>query len=116
MIRYSAAQLVQRAREAAVDGLTDSAQRVRAVAVPRTPLDEGDLRSSLEVVDADINQPKLVSGVVSNSPYAVRQHEDMDLNHPGGGEAKFLENAAIDARREVAVLMAKRAKKEIGGR
>jgi hypothetical protein len=28
-----------------------------------------------------------------NYNYAVRIHEDLSLNHPNGGEAKFLENA-----------------------
>ena len=28
-----------------------------------------------------------------NTPYAHRQHEDLQFNHPNGGEAKYLEKA-----------------------
>ena len=50
------------------------------------PVEDGDLRDSGTVT---VNNTE---GVVSyNTPYAVRQHEDMTLRHPRGGQAKYLE-------------------------
>ncbi len=34
---------------------------------------------------------ELIGEVVFNTPYATYQHEELDLNHPKGGEAKYLE-------------------------
>lgn len=34
---------------------------------------------------------ELMGEVVFNSPYATYQHEEQELNHPSGGEAKYLE-------------------------
>lgn len=39
--------------------------------------------------------------------YAVKQHEDLSLNHPGGGQAKFLESAVDDARPSAAAFVGK---------
>lgn len=58
------------------------------------PYDEGDLHDSGEV-----DRPEVGGGAVSVSlhygsstvDYALRQHEDLTLNHPNGGQAKFLE-------------------------
>lgn len=56
----------------------------------RVPVDTGELRSSGTVTPTDDG-----SIISYDTPYAVKQHEDMALNHPRGGQAKFLE-ATID--------------------
>lgn len=33
--------------------------------------------------------------------YAVRQHEDLELNHPNGGQAKFLERPLADDANDI---------------
>lgn len=35
------------------------------------------------------------------APYAVKQHEDLTLNHPNGGEAKFLERPVREMRAQM---------------
>jgi hypothetical protein len=60
------------------------------------PYEEGDLHDSGET-----DRPEINGGRVSvtlhygggNVDYALVQHEDLTLNHPNGGEAKFLESA-----------------------
>lgn len=108
----STAELVARITAGAVDGLNLAAQRVQAVAVPRTPLEYGDLRDSLTVVSALTDD--LRSAVVSDLPYAVRQHEDLTLRHDDGGP-KFLETAALDSHAEVESLMATAARHAMEG-
>jgi len=78
--------------------------------VQRAPVDLGDLRGSGH---ADINGKRIATGnrdgsissgdvsemsgnkiegiVGFTEPYALKQHEDLTLNHPKGGEAKYLE-------------------------
>jgi hypothetical protein len=99
-------------RKGASDGLNLVADRVKAVATPRTPMELGDLRSSLTVHSA--TEGDLESAVTSDSPYAVPQHERLDYRHHRG-QAKYLESAAIDTgRSEVAQLMATAARRAMG--
>lgn len=60
-------------------------------ALDRTPFSEGDLRQS-GMASAD----GLRGAVSFNTPYAVKQHEELSYVHPNGGEAKFLEKAVND--------------------
>lgn len=107
----SAAEMVRRVREGAAEGLTLAAERVRAVAVPRTPLEYGDLRSAHTVVPATPDD--LESAVVNDLPYAVKQHEDLTLRHDDG-QAKFLESAALDSAREVEQIVAASVRRRLG--
>lgn len=111
-VNVTAEALVEAVRAAAAEGLNLAATRVQAVAVPRTPLEEGTLRDSLTVVDATPDD--LESAVVSDLPYAVRQHEDLTLRHDDG-QAKYLESAALDSAREVEQLIAAAALRALGG-
>jgi len=88
-----AAELSRRMREGAAAGLNQVALRVQAVAVPKTPLEYGDLRSSLVVTEASPDE--LAASVSSDLIYAVSQHERLDFRHKVGGP-KFLEKASTE--------------------
>lgn len=105
-------ELMRRVVAGAVDGLNLWAERVRAVAVPRTPLEYGDLRDSLVVTPATADD--LTSAVSSDLPYAVRQHEDLSLRHDDG-QAKYLESAVYDSEHEGHQLMAAAVRRALGG-
>lgn len=86
--------------EAALDsaaerGMTKAMEYALTEANKHVPHDEGTLeRSSQTGVASDSGG---VSGSVSyDTPYAVRQHEDMSLHHDGKGEAKWLENTLAE--------------------
>jgi len=50
------------------------------------PVDTGDLRGSA------FNEGKGITATVGfNEPYATSQHENVELRHPKGGQAKYLE-------------------------
>jgi hypothetical protein len=74
------------------------------------PYDEGDLHDSGET-DRPQYEGDRVRVVLhyggGNVDYAVIQHEDLTLNHPHGGQAKFLETAlhawADDGPRNVVI-------------
>jgi hypothetical protein len=59
---------------------------------PLVPVEHGDLKASGRVEQGD-DGAAVIYGVASPDgyPYGIRQHEDTSLNHPNGGQAKFLE-------------------------
>lgn len=44
---------------------------------------------------------KITFGVTYKAPYALRQHEDLTLEHPNGGQAKFLETPMRLYRKDI---------------
>ena len=70
----------------------------------RAPVDTGDLRGdcTAELNGSTIFTKQAPTGIAPSAlnasgtvsyglPYALRQHEELDYNHPRGGEAKYLE-------------------------
>lgn len=85
----------QKITAGAIRGLTKAASYVHSRTIPKTPIDTGALRNSLQITPASFGNPQ--SSIHSNLPYAVIQHERMDFAHPGGGQAKFLELAVRES-------------------
>jgi hypothetical protein len=75
----------------AEDGVTLAIEHLLTEANKHVPHDEGTLERSGDTgVETSGGQ---VRGSVSyDTPYAVKQHEDMSLHHDGKGESKWLEN------------------------
>lgn len=91
------------AREGAAAGLGIGAEHVLGVSRQRVPLEEATLeRSGGTDVDAD----ELVASVFYDTPYAVRQHEELDWEHDEGREAKYLENPLTEEADTVVELVA----------
>jgi hypothetical protein len=76
--------------EAAAAGLKQGARGVLKDARSRTPVDDGELRRSGRVIADDLGVL-----VKFTAPHAWLQHEKTEYQHPNGGEAKYLENAAL---------------------
>ncbi|GAA0638251.1 hypothetical protein GCM10010174_70130 [Kutzneria viridogrisea] len=76
------------AREAAVKGLALAAEHVLQVSRTEVPLEEGTLERSGV---ASVDEANLRAAISYDTPYAVRQHEDMSLRHDEGRKAKYLE-------------------------
>ncbi len=93
----AASQLI---RKAAAEGLADAAEVVKQEAIQRTPLETGELRNS-----AGTASEGLEAVVYFDTPYAVKQHEEVGYHHQDG-EAKFLENAVIATKSTVAAIVA----------
>jgi hypothetical protein len=58
-------------------------------------VDTGELRDSARVTQVGDSS----YAVEFTAPYAMVVHERLDLHHPRGGQAKFLEAAVQEARR-----------------
>jgi hypothetical protein len=103
-------------RRGAAQGLTQAAHRVAAVAVPMTPRETGDLRSAITngVIPAhEVGGQLEAAIVVDGLPYAVRQHEDLTLNHDDGGP-KFLERAVDETADEVGQIVTAAVRRATG--
>lgn len=95
-------------RAATVRGLGLWAENLLTESNALVPLDEATLqRSGVASVDDD----ELTAAVSYDTPYAVRQHEDMTLRHPGGRQAKYLEQPFIETRALAAKIIANQIRK-----
>jgi hypothetical protein len=74
----------------AARGLHILGEHVLAISNDRVPFDEATLQRSGEV---HVDEQTLEASITYDTPYAVRQHEDLTLNHPNGRRAKYLESA-----------------------
>ncbi|QWQ43056.1 hypothetical protein KME66_20305 [Streptomyces sp. YPW6] len=80
--------VIRGTRAGAARGLRLGAEHVLQVSRERVPIEEGTLeRSGIATVDED----ELRAAVAYDTPYAVRQHEEMDYRHDAGRTAKYLE-------------------------
>jgi len=93
--RWNGDAVAAKIRKATVRGLGLWAEHVLGVSNDRVPLDEATLQRSGV---ASVDEPTLTAAVSYDTPYAVRQHEDMTLRHPNGRQAKYLESAFIESR------------------
>lgn len=106
-----ASDVADRILSGIVDGENQAAERLLALAIPRTPLapDGGTLRGSGHVEKA--TDPEEGAGVVFDTPYAARLHEHPEYNfsEPGTG-GKYLENPALENKGELGDIIRKAAR------
>lgn len=71
----------------------------------QVPHDEGTLERSGDTGVA-VDGSTVRGSVSYDTPYAVRQHEDMGLHHHGKGRSKWLENAMAENADTVRAILA----------
>lgn len=90
-------------RAGAARGLRLGAEHVLQVSRGRAPIEEGTLeRSGTATVDED----GLRAAVAYDTPYSVRQHEEMDYRHDAGRTAKYLEQPMVEEADTVGEIIA----------
>ena len=99
---WNGPQAVAIAHEATMLGLERAGEHVRGVAVNLAPIERGDLRNSAAVSSDDARTEVAVS---FDTPYAVRQHEELDYHHDVG-QAKYLESALNENADQVLAIVA----------
>lgn len=90
-------------RQAAARGVFLAAEHVLSESQQVVPLDESPLMHS---GTASVDEATLTGMVSYDTPYAVRQHEELTYRHAPGRTAKYLERPLNDARAEVAAIVA----------
>lgn len=84
--------------EASERGLYLAGENVLAVSNRQVPHEEGDLERDGAVIQG-VGEVAIVYGRDAEvADYAVEQHENTDLQHDSGRNAKFLENALNSER------------------
>jgi hypothetical protein len=98
-------------KKGAARGLYLGAEHVLEQTTPVVPLQEGTLMRS-GVASSD--EGALQAAVSYDTPYAVRQHEEMDYHHAAGRQAKYLETPLNAAKDTVLQLVAREIKASLG--
>jgi hypothetical protein len=88
-----------------------AAKRLAALSKPQVPVDTSALVKSLRVASYGPTS----ASVSYNTPYAIYVHEDLAMNHPRGGKAKFLEDPLRENAKALGVIMSDVIRKSIDG-
>lgn len=102
-LQFNADLAEREMRRGATRGLLLASEHVLGVSNEVVPLDEAELQRS---GTAGADEASLTGMVSYDTPYAVRQHEELTWRHAPGRTAKYLENSLNAARPEVAALIA----------
>lgn len=78
------------------------------------PHDEGTLERSGDT-GVQVDGGKVSGSVSYDTPYAVRQHEDLALHHDGKGRAKWLESTLTGETDTVREILATAIRSGVGG-
>lgn len=89
----------------AAEALNVGAELLRGESVPLAPIDRGPLRASAQVTPA--TRGNLTAHVSYDTPYAARQHEELDWHHDEG-QAKYLEQPLNDSAGKIQQAIANR--------
>lgn len=96
-----AALWTNRGRRLASQGLQKALEHTLAKANALVPLEEGTLMRS-----GKVSVDQLGGAISYDTPYAVRQHEELTWRHAPGRQAKYLEQPMRTEREEMLRLMA----------
>ena len=87
------------------DAVKEFADDLKPAIEERTPIDTGAMVGTLRrgndegdvILSMGGRDVEVESGIKHTQDYTIRQHEDLTLNHPGGGTAKFMELPFLEA-------------------
>src|SRR4051794_1672276 len=105
---HEAAALIEWLRSGAQEALPALGEELKRRAIENTPPDpERDPDPNVRLADNFVVRVYGDFVSVSNeTPYAVRQHESLQFEHPNGGRAKFLERPALEMAQQIGEAMA----------
>lgn len=129
-------EAVKIAEEAALKALRTGAEAILTEAIDETPIDTGTLRRSgtvtvgalpdgaqvYEAAESGRDMKDAFPGsegkekvvyISFNTPYARRQHEELEYSHPRGGKAKYLEDPFNRNQKKVLQYAEKQIKKAL---
>jgi hypothetical protein len=129
-------EAVKIAEEAWLKALRTGAEAILTEAIDEAPVDTGTLRRSgtvtvgklpdlaqvYEAAESGSDMKDAFPGpegkekavyISFNTPYALRQHEELDYKHPRGGKAKYLEDPFNRNKEKVLQYAEKQVKKAL---
>lgn len=100
------------AQRAALEAVTLGAEHILGESTKLVPIEEGTLSSSGKT-SAEMQGGTAVAAISYDTPYAVRQHEDMSYRHDPGRTAKYLEGPLMAEAQTVAKIVGEHLGKAI---
>lgn len=111
-LRWNGAAAMRGTRAGAVRGLRLAAEHVLAESRKVVPIEEATLeRSGVATVD----ESSLTAAVSYDTPYAIRQHEELNYRHDAGRSAKYLERPLTEQADTVAEIIAAQLRRSLRG-
>ncbi|APD18542.1 hypothetical protein SEA_PICARD_11 [Streptomyces phage Picard] len=111
-LRWNGAAALRGTRTGAVRGLRLAAEHVLTEARRIVPIEEATLeRSGVATVD----EAAMKAAVSFDTPYAVRQHEELTYQHDAGRSAKYLERPLTEEADTVAAIIAAQVRRSLRG-
>lgn len=111
----------QRSKPAMAEAIHDELQEVELPETQRrVPVRSGDLLSTGRVTEPEIHGKQVSAAIAyggqsdsgADVDYAVYVHEDLEADHPHGGQAKFVSSVLNEARPYMAERLATRMRFE----
>ncbi|WP_405204416.1 minor capsid protein [[Kitasatospora] papulosa] len=111
-LRWNGQAALRGTRAGAVRGLRLAAEHLLAESRKRVPIEEATLeRSGVATVD----ESSLDAAIAYDTPYAVRQHEELNYRHDAGRTAKYLEGPLTEQAPAVAAIIAAQLRRSLRG-
>ncbi|MCG7524940.1 minor capsid protein [Streptomyces sp. OfavH-34-F] len=76
----------------------------------RVPIEEATLERS---GTATVDEAALKGAIAYDTPYAVRQHEELDYQHDAGREAKWLERTLTEESEAIGEIIATQVRRSL---
>ncbi|MEU3097213.1 hypothetical protein ABZ690_21125 [Streptomyces sp. NPDC006967] len=111
-VRWNGQAADRATRQGAVRGLRIGLEHLLQVSRDRVPIEEGTLERSGTVT---VDEANLEGAVSFDTLYAVRQHEDMDLQHDAGRTAKYLEGPLDEESAVIQAIIAAHVRRALRG-
>ncbi|MCO7196897.1 minor capsid protein [Pseudonocardia sp. McavD-2-B] len=86
---WNGGQVKDATGDAVLRGLATAGEHLLSVSRMEVPIEEGTLERSGR---ATVDQASYTAAVSYDTPYAVRQHEELGYRHDSGRKAKYLED------------------------
>lgn len=109
-LNWNGAAALRGTRAGAVRGLRLAAEHVLERSRQRVPIEEGTLERSGV---ASVDETTLTAGVSYDTPYAIRQHEELNYRHDSGRSAKYLERTVTEESATVAEIIAAQVRRSL---
>lgn len=99
-------------------GIDKACEHLMDIARPLAPIDTGELRKSggvdnLNTTDTIVREVSFQAFSDEGYDYAIIQHENLNFNHPRGGQAKYLEQPFKEETDRMIEIIATSIKKEL---
>ncbi|MEU8989970.1 hypothetical protein AB0C98_26665 [Streptomyces sp. NPDC048558] len=109
-LRFNGAAALRGTHAGAVRGLRIAGEHVLAESRKVVPIEEATLeRSGVATVD----ESQLTAAVSYDTPYAIRQHEELGYRHDAGRTAKYLERPLTQEAGTVAEIIAAQLRRSL---